>query len=138
MVAGTCQEGVALTSGRFAMIADGVGFVLVPWTPALERHRDQQVSGVAKRAVGWTGISGASAGWRFDPSMKKRVLPFVMAFSSRPAYPRAAALLQRPSGRHRPQADLTRLGAQSLDKLRRAGPMISKALRAFPSMACCL
>lgn len=37
-----------LTSGRFAMIDDGLGFSLVPWSPALERHLGRHVSGLAR------------------------------------------------------------------------------------------
>jgi hypothetical protein len=37
-VAGTYRQRLTLTSGRVAMIDNGVGFALVPWTPALDRH----------------------------------------------------------------------------------------------------
>jgi len=37
-----------LASGRFAMIDDGLGFTLVPWTPSLEHHLGRQVSGVVR------------------------------------------------------------------------------------------
>ena len=41
--------GVAnLTSGRFAMIEDGMGFQLVPWQPVLEKRIDQYISGVRR------------------------------------------------------------------------------------------
>lgn len=46
-VAGTYRQRFDLASGRFAMIDDGLGFQLVPWTPSLEKQRGQQVSGVA-------------------------------------------------------------------------------------------
>jgi len=46
-VAGTYRQRFALASGRFAMIDDGLGFQLVPWTPSLERQFGQHVSGVA-------------------------------------------------------------------------------------------
>jgi len=46
-VAGVYRRRVTLASGRFAMIDDGLGFRLVPWQPALERHLGRQVSGVA-------------------------------------------------------------------------------------------
>lgn len=46
-VAGVYRQRVSLASGRFAMIDDGLGFSLVPWTPGLERHLGRQVSGVA-------------------------------------------------------------------------------------------
>lgn len=47
-VAGTYQRRIALSSGRFAMIDDGLGFQLVPWTPSLENKLGQHVSGVAR------------------------------------------------------------------------------------------
>jgi hypothetical protein len=37
-VAGIYRQRVTLASGRFAMIDDGLGFSLVPWTPTLERQ----------------------------------------------------------------------------------------------------
>jgi len=46
-VSGVYRQRVTLASGRFAMIDDGLGFSLVPWTPALERHLGRQVAGVA-------------------------------------------------------------------------------------------
>ncbi len=45
-VAGTYRQRFALASGRFAMIDDGLGFQLVPWSPSLEKHLGRQVSGV--------------------------------------------------------------------------------------------
>jgi len=45
-VAGTFRQRLDLASGRFAMIDDGLGFSLVPWTPQLERHRGQTVTGI--------------------------------------------------------------------------------------------
>ncbi|ABL68256.1 relaxase/mobilization nuclease and DUF3363 domain-containing protein [Paracoccus denitrificans] len=55
-VAGTYRRRFALASGRFAMIDDGLGFKLVPWTPSLERHLDRHVSGVARAdgGVDWS------------------------------------------------------------------------------------
>ena len=47
-VAGTYRQRLDLASGRFAMIDDGLGFTLVPWSPSLERHRDRQVSGIMR------------------------------------------------------------------------------------------
>jgi uncharacterized protein DUF3363 len=47
-VAGTYRQRLDLASGRFAMIDDGVGFTLVPWTPSLERHLGCQVSGIVR------------------------------------------------------------------------------------------
>lgn len=47
-VAGTYRQRFALASGRFAMIDDGLGFQLVPWTPSLEKQLGRHVSGVAR------------------------------------------------------------------------------------------
>ncbi len=50
--------GVAnLTSGRFAMIEDGMGFQLVPWQPVLEKRIDQYLSGV------WRDDGGIECGF---------------------------------------------------------------------------
>jgi len=45
-VSGIYRQRVTLSSGRFAMIDDGLGFQLVPWRPALEQQLGRQVSGV--------------------------------------------------------------------------------------------
>ena len=45
-VAGIYRRRVVLSSGRFAMIDDGLGFRLVPWRPALDQQLGRQVSGV--------------------------------------------------------------------------------------------
>ncbi|MBM3653140.1 MAG: DUF3363 domain-containing protein [Alphaproteobacteria bacterium] len=45
-VAGVYRNRLTLTSGRFAMIDDGLGFQLVPWSPLLEKEIGKQVSGV--------------------------------------------------------------------------------------------
>lgn len=47
-VAGTYRQRFALASGRFALIDDGLGFKLVPWTPSVERHMGRHISGVAR------------------------------------------------------------------------------------------
>lgn len=47
-VAGTYRQRFVLASGRFAMVDDGLGFKLVPWTPSMEKHLGQHVSGVAR------------------------------------------------------------------------------------------
>ena len=47
-VAGVYSQRLDLASGRFAMIDDGLGFSLVPWSPSLERHLGRQVSGIAQ------------------------------------------------------------------------------------------
>jgi type IV secretory pathway VirD2 relaxase len=45
-VSGIYRERVTLSSGRFAMIDDGLGFQLVPWRPALDKHLGQHVTGI--------------------------------------------------------------------------------------------
>jgi type IV secretory pathway VirD2 relaxase len=45
-VAGVYRQRLTLASGRFAMIDDGLGFSLVPWSPSLEKELGRQVSGV--------------------------------------------------------------------------------------------
>ena len=47
-VAGTYRQRLMLSSGRFAMIDDGLGFQLVPWSPSLERNLGKHVSGIAR------------------------------------------------------------------------------------------
>ncbi|MBN8971227.1 MAG: DUF3363 domain-containing protein [Rhizobiales bacterium] len=47
-VAGTYRQRMTLASGRFAMIDDGLGFQLVPWSPSLESQLGKHVSGVAR------------------------------------------------------------------------------------------
>lgn len=51
-VAGTYRQRFALASGRFAMIDDGQGFQLVPWTPSLEKRLGQHISGIARGNAG--------------------------------------------------------------------------------------
>ena len=47
-VAGTYRQRLFLASGRFAMIDDGLGFQLVPWSPSLEKQLSRHVSGIAR------------------------------------------------------------------------------------------
>lgn len=47
-VAGSYRQRFTLASGRFAMLDDGLGFQLVPWTPSLEKQLGKHVSGVAR------------------------------------------------------------------------------------------
>jgi len=56
-VSGAYRQRFTLASGRFAMIDDGLGFQLVPWTPSLERKIGQHVSGIAR--------GGAGVDWSF-------------------------------------------------------------------------
>ncbi len=44
-VSGVYRQRITLSSGRFAMIDDGMGFQLVPWRPALEHQLGSQISG---------------------------------------------------------------------------------------------
>lgn len=55
-VAGTYRQRFTLASGRLAIIDDGLGFQLVPWTPSIEKHIGQHISGVARSdgGVGWS------------------------------------------------------------------------------------
>ncbi|ADZ68727.1 relaxase/mobilization nuclease domain-containing protein [Polymorphum gilvum] len=55
-VAGTYRQRFTLASGRFAMIDDGLGFQLVPWSPSLEKQLAKHVSGVARSdgGVDWS------------------------------------------------------------------------------------
>jgi type IV secretory pathway VirD2 relaxase len=56
-LAGIYRRRVLLSSGRFAMIDDGLGFQLVPWRPALERHANEHVAGVV--------LPGGGVEWSF-------------------------------------------------------------------------
>jgi hypothetical protein len=56
-IAGVYRQHVSLASGRFAMIDDGLGFSLVPWTPSLERQLGKHVMGIVR--------SSASIEWSF-------------------------------------------------------------------------
>ena len=51
-VAGIYRQRFALATGRFAMIDDGLGFQLVPWSPSLEKQLGRHVSGVARDSGG--------------------------------------------------------------------------------------
>lgn len=54
-VAGIYRQRLDLASGRFALIDDGLGFSLVPWSPSLDRHVGRQVSGIAQASrIEWT------------------------------------------------------------------------------------
>ncbi len=55
MVSGLFARRLDLASGRFAMIDDGLGFQLVPWTRALESKLGQEVTGtITKNGVDWS------------------------------------------------------------------------------------
>ncbi|MBB2206469.1 relaxase/mobilization nuclease domain-containing protein [Gluconacetobacter takamatsuzukensis] len=57
IVSGVYRHRVTLSSGRFAMVDDGLGFQLVPWRPALEQKLGRQVSG--------TMSPGGGVDWNF-------------------------------------------------------------------------
>lgn len=57
-VAGIYRERLNLSSGRFAMIDDGLGFQLVPWRPAIEQSLGRHVAG--------TLMPGGSIDWTLD------------------------------------------------------------------------
>ena len=56
-VSGQLVGSTQLSSGRFAMIDDGLGFSLVPWRPALEQHIGRHISGIA--------MPGGGVDWSF-------------------------------------------------------------------------
>jgi Protein of unknown function (DUF3363) len=56
-VAGIYRQRVTLASGRFAMIDNGLGFSLVPWSPSLEHQIGKQVSGIT--------MPGGNVDWSF-------------------------------------------------------------------------
>jgi type IV secretory pathway VirD2 relaxase len=51
-VSGTLIGSAQLTSGRFAMIDDGIGFQLVPWQPVLDKRIGQHITGTVRAAGG--------------------------------------------------------------------------------------
>ena len=51
-VTGVYRQRLTLTSGRFAMIDNGLGFQLVPWSPPLEKKLGQHIAGVARDGGG--------------------------------------------------------------------------------------
>ena len=61
-VSGTYRESIQLTSGRFAMLDDGVGFSLVPWRPVIEHRLGQNLSAL---------VDGARVNWAFGRSRSR-------------------------------------------------------------------
>jgi hypothetical protein len=54
-ISGVFRRSVALASGRFAMLDDGIGFSLVPWRPVIEGRIGQVVTAVTRSdLVSWT------------------------------------------------------------------------------------
>jgi len=58
-VAGTFRQRLSLTSGRFAMIDNGLGFQLVPWSGSLEKQLGRHVAGVMR--------DGGGINWELAP-----------------------------------------------------------------------
>jgi type IV secretory pathway VirD2 relaxase len=54
-VSGIYRQRLDLASGRFAVLDDGMGFQLVPWSPRLDQHLGEPVSGtvISQRSVAW-------------------------------------------------------------------------------------
>ncbi len=51
---GIYRRSIQLTSGRFVVLEDGVGFSFIPWRPAVEQRRGQQISAVVRgQTVTW-------------------------------------------------------------------------------------
>ena len=61
-IAGVVRQRLALASGRFAMIDDGLGFRLVPWASGLEQQLGRQVSGVVRDGGGLDLVMGRKRG----------------------------------------------------------------------------
>ena len=54
-ITGRYRQRLSLASGRFAMVDNGLGFQLVPWSPSMEKHLGQEVSGIARSSgVDWS------------------------------------------------------------------------------------
>ncbi|MBB2156590.1 DUF3363 domain-containing protein [Gluconacetobacter diazotrophicus] len=54
-VAGVYSKRITLASGRYAMIDNGLGFQLVPWTPPIEKQIGKAVSGITRESgtIAW-------------------------------------------------------------------------------------
>ncbi|MFC3655274.1 DUF3363 domain-containing protein [Xanthomonas hyacinthi] len=53
-VAGIYRRSVMLTSGRYALLDDGMGFSLVPWKPVIEQRLGQQIAATVRGGgVSW-------------------------------------------------------------------------------------
>lgn len=61
-IAGTYRQRLSLASGRFAMINDGFGFQLVPWSPSLETKLGKHISGVMSPGDGVAWSFGKKRG----------------------------------------------------------------------------
>ena len=61
-VSGILRQRLTLASGRFAMIENGLGFQLVPWSPALARRIGQEVNGTVRSGGGIDWALGRQRG----------------------------------------------------------------------------
>ncbi|MFS8038314.1 DUF3363 domain-containing protein [Xanthobacter sp. AM11] len=61
-VSGKLVGSTQLASGRFAMIDNGLGFQLVPWSDPLEKRLGQHISGIARTGGGIEWMLGRSRG----------------------------------------------------------------------------
>ncbi len=61
-VSGKLVGSTQLASGRFAMIDNGLGFQLVPWSDPLEKRLGQHISGIARTGGGIEWTLGRSRG----------------------------------------------------------------------------
>jgi Protein of unknown function (DUF3363) len=63
-VMGTMRQRLNLASGRYAMIDNGLGFALVPWSPSLDRQLGHHISGVMRGdgGVDWSFGRGRGLG----------------------------------------------------------------------------
>jgi type IV secretory pathway VirD2 relaxase len=61
-VGGVYQRRISLSSGRFAMLDDGLGFSLVPWSRSLERQLGRQVAGISRSDGGVDWAVGRNRG----------------------------------------------------------------------------
>jgi hypothetical protein len=63
-VMGTVRQQLNLASGRYAMIDNGLGFALVPWSPSLDKQLGKHISGVMRGdgGVDWSFGRGRGLG----------------------------------------------------------------------------
>ncbi|WEQ54983.1 DUF3363 domain-containing protein [Komagataeibacter nataicola] len=63
-VVGVYRQRITLASGRYAMIDNGLGFQLVPWTPAIEKQIGKAVSGTTRESgtIAWDFSQRRDAG----------------------------------------------------------------------------
>ena len=61
-MSGVYRRRLSLSSGRFAMIDNGLGFELVPWKPSMEKNLGREISGVKMASGGIDWKLGRSRG----------------------------------------------------------------------------